>query len=115
MKYCGKVGYIDTIETGPGIWKTKVIDERVYFGDVITNYRRYENAQNSTNDNLLVNNSISIMADEYAYNHFSYIGYLEWGGALWKVTNVEIRRPRLILTLGGLYNGETPDRTSEII
>lgn len=102
-RYFGKIGYAETSETRPGIWEES-ITERNYYGDVIRNARRLENG-GSINDSPVLNNSISIVADEFAYEHFSAIRYIVWSGVLWKVTNVEVQRPRLILTIGGLWNG----------
>lgn len=102
-RFHGVVGYAETVETVPGV-SSEVTKERTYYGDVIRNTRRWESGQN-LNDNLNVNNSISIVADAYAYDHFFNIRYVRWMGSLWKVTNVEVQRPRLILTIGGVYNG----------
>lgn len=102
-RFYGKVGYAETKETSPGVWTEKII-ERDYFGDIIRNSRRMENS-NNLNDNLVFNNTISIVADECLYDHFSAIRYVEWMGTKWKVTTVEVQRPRLILTMGGVYNG----------
>ena len=102
-KFYGVVGYAETKETSPGVWE-EVVSERKYAGDVIRNARRWENGEH-LNDDLNVNNMISIVADAYAQQHFFAIRYVEWMGALWKVTNVEVQRPRLILTIGGMYNG----------
>lgn len=110
MKFFGKVGYCESVEGSgerAGIWED-VVKERDYFGDVLSNNRRYESQQDSVLDNLNVNNRISIMADAYAYDHFRYIKYIEWMGTNWKVTNIEVQRPRLILQIGGVYNGPTP-------
>lgn len=104
-RYFGRIGYAETTETVPGVWK-EVITERQYYGDVIRNARRWENGD-SLNDNLIVSNSISILADDYAFEHFAYIRYVEWMGALWKPTHVEVQRPRIILQVGGVYNGDT--------
>jgi len=109
-RFHGKVGYGETVETSPGVWED-VITERSYFGDVLRNTRRLQEGE-SVNDNLSVNNSISIVADAYANDHFFAIRYVEWMGSLWKVSDVEVQRPRLILRLGGVYNGPkaaTPD------
>lgn len=104
-KFYGIVGYAETRETdSPGVWEEQ-ITERAYYGDVLRNARRWENANNQLNDNLNINNSISILADAYAYEHIGFIRYVEWMGARWKVTNVEVQRPRLLLTIGGVYNG----------
>lgn len=104
-KFYGKVGYIETAETPPGseIWE-EVKTERCYYGDVLRNTKRWERGE-SLNDDLDVSNKISIVADPYAYQHFFAIRYVSWMGSLWKVTSVEVERPRLILSIGGVYNG----------
>ena len=103
-RFRGVVGYAVTgpIEEGSDVW-VETITERVYKGDITRNTRKLENGE-SINDNINVNNMISIVADAYAYQHFAYIKYVTWMGARWKVTNVEVQRPRLILTIGGVYN-----------
>ena len=104
-KWYGKVGYIETKETSPGVWKPEVI-ERPYFGDVLRNSSRWSSSSDSTNDDLNINNQISIVADPFAYRNFHSIKYVEFMGAKWKVTSVDAnQRPRLILTIGGVYNG----------
>lgn len=110
MKFYGIVGYSETVEeTGDreGIWMQDKIRERRYYGDVLRNTRRWDNNADSTNDNLNINNQISIIADDFAYNHCDALKYVKWMGACWKITNVEVQRPRLILTIGGVYNGPT--------
>lgn len=104
-KFYGKVGYCVTTEdpTESGVFRD-VTTERMYYGDVLKNQSRWQSAQN-LNDDLRVGNRISILADAYAYQNFSNIKYVEWMGVLWKVTDIEVERPRLILTLGGEYNG----------
>lgn len=104
-KFYGPVGYGVTTETSPGVW-TPGIEERMYSGTVIQNGRRTSQGL-STNDNLDVSNRISILADPYAMNHFHTIKYVKWYGAYWKVTTVDVQYPRLILNIGGVYNGET--------
>lgn len=102
-KYYGAVGYAENVEIRKGVFEEK-ITERKYHGNVERNTRRWENSGN-LHDDLNVNNTISIIADAYANQHFFAIRYVRWMGGLWKVTNVEVRRPRLILTIGGVYNG----------
>lgn len=109
-KYYGKVGYGVTAESAPGVYTSSIV-EVSYFGDVIRNTRRLKEGE-SLNDDLTVGNSISIVADAYANEHFFAIRYVEWAGILWKVTEVEVQSPRLLLRLGGVYNGPkaaTPD------
>ena len=103
-KFSSVVGYADKKQTAPGVWKGVV--ERPYYGDIIKNTRRLENGQ-QINDNIVLNNQVSIVADPYANTHFFAILYVRWQGTCWTVTNVEVQRPRLLLTLGGVYNGET--------
>ena len=103
-KFYGSIGYAETVETSPGVW-VEQITERKYYGDVNRDSRRLQSA-NQLNDNINVSSEISIVADPYAYNHFHSIRYAEFMGAKWKISTVEPKPPRLILTLGGLYNGE---------
>lgn len=109
MKFHGKIGYGETVETVPGVWKDRII-ERVYYGDVIRNTRRLQETEHLNND-LTVGNSISVVADAYANEHFFAIKYISWAGALWTVSDIEVQRPRLIMRLGGVYNGPTAQTT----
>jgi hypothetical protein len=102
-KFYGAVGYGVSTEVRPGVWDD-VITEKNYYGDVVRNTRRLQEGD-QVNDDLTVSNSIEIVADAYANEHFFAIRYVRWAGALWKVSNVEVRSPRLILKLGGVYNG----------
>lgn len=104
-KFYGPIGYGVTTETAPGVW-TPHIEERFYSGDILQNNRRTSQGE-STNENLDVNNRLSILADPYALNHFHTIKYVKWLGAAWKIAMVDVQYPRLILTIGGVYNGET--------
>lgn len=106
-RFHGVVGYGATVEKRPGVWVDEII-ERPYFGDVIQNAFKQENVE-KINQDLGVNNSISIVADAYANEHVSAIRYVQWAGALWEVASVTVQRPRLILRLGGVYNGPTPE------
>lgn len=105
MKYYGKVGYGFTVEKKPGVWVDEII-EHFYYGDVISNARQLTPTEN-LNADITVNNSISIVADPYANLHFFAIKYIEWAGTLWSVPDVKVQTPRLILRLGGVYNGPT--------
>lgn len=102
-KFYGAIGYSETTETAPGVW-VEGITERFYYGDVVRNTRKWEKGE-GLNDDLDIGNQFSIVADAYAYEHFFAIRYIEWMGTRWKVTNVEVERPRLTLQVGGVYNG----------
>ena len=102
-RFFGQIGYVVTSEIRPGVWSEKLLAERVYIGDILQATRRWE-ASSNLNDNLNIGNKISVIADPFAYENFSAIRYIVWMGAKWKVTTVEVQQPRLILTIGGVYN-----------
>ena len=102
-KWCGKIGYAITKETEPGLWEP-VIVERKYYGDLISNRWKRQNS-GGINDDINISNSISIIADPFANQNLGSMTYVECMGAKWKISDVEIQFPRLILTVGGLYNG----------
>lgn len=106
-KWYGKVGYVITEEVEPGV-HSSTPSARNYYGDLLNVMSRWS-ANNQVNDNLNVSNKISIVADPFAIQNFSSIKYVEFMGALWNVTSVEPQLPRLILTVGGVYNGPTPN------
>lgn len=112
MKFFGNVGYCYNRE-GSGERKgivEDVVEERQHYGDVLSNSRRWSTNQNeSVLDTLTVSNRISIVADEFAMANFGHIKYVRWMDQNWKVESVEVARPRLILQIGGLYNGPTPE------
>ena len=103
-KYYGVIGYAETVETAPGVYEEQ-ITERNYYGELVRNTRRLQ-ASDQVNDNINIANEISIIADPFATQNFHAMRYIEFMGAKWKITNVEVRYPRLILTIGGLYNGD---------
>jgi hypothetical protein len=105
-RFFGRIGYGETVETAPGVWEDQIV-EYSYYGDVIRNARNLRHGEN-LNDDLSVQNSISIVADAYANDHFFAIRYVEWAGALWTISSVEVQSPRLLLRLGEVYNGQTP-------
>lgn len=102
-KWFGKIGYAVTEETTPGVW-VEQITERIYYGDIIRNTRRLQTSD-KLNDDINVSNEISIVADPFARDNFHAMRYIEFMGTRWKVSSVEVQYPRLILSLGGVYNG----------
>lgn len=103
-RYCGVIGYATTVEKSPGVWKD-VITERKHYGDVLENNVRWSSTSDSTNDNLSLGNRFSIVADPYAEKNFHSMRYIEFMGTKWKITNITASRPRLIISVGGVYNG----------
>lgn len=106
MKFSGKIGYCYSEEgTGEkiGTWEDVTV-ERPYYGDVLSAARRLEQGADIL-DNVNISNRISIMADAFLYEHFAHMRWIEWMGSKWKIKTAEIKRPRLILEIGGVYNG----------
>ena len=99
-KFYGPVGYAETVETAPGVYVEK-ITERMYFGDLTRNTRHLQSSE-TLNDDINVANEISIVADPFANQNFHRMRYVGFMGANWKISNVEVHYPRLILTIGVL-------------
>jgi hypothetical protein len=104
-RFHGRIGYGESTEAAPGVFVDTIV-EYYYYGDVIRTSRQLREGEN-LNPDLLGGNSISIVGNEYALEHFFAIRYVEWAGELWTVVDVEVQRPRLILRLGEVYNGPT--------
>lgn len=113
-KYFGEIGYAepDQVETAPGVWEDVII-ERKLSGDVLRNNRRLNPAVQQANNDITVGVTLSVVADAYAQEHFFAIRYARWVGILWTVSTVDVESPRLLLTLGGVYNGPEPAITSD--
>ena len=102
-KFYGNIGYAISKETAPGVWVEDIIEHK-YSGDVYRNTRKLQSG-NQVNDSIDISNEISILSDPFANENFHSMRYVTYMGAKWKVSSVEVRYPRLILTVGGLYNG----------
>lgn len=102
-KWYGNIGFSQTIETEPGLWEEKVV-EKSYFGDLMSN-RWKRQGTSEVNDDINIGNQISVVADPYVLNHVSSIVWIEFQGEKWKVTDVEVLYPRLIINFGGIHNG----------
>ena len=103
-KWFGKIGYAEQIETEPGIWEER-ITERSYYGDILSS-RWMRQSSDKVNNDINLSNRISIIADPFAVQNCSSMAYVEYVGAKWQISDVEVQYPRLILTVGGVYNGE---------
>nr|DAR13079.1 MAG TPA: hypothetical protein [Caudoviricetes sp.] len=103
-KFYGAVGYAVTEENTPGVWDERII-ERMYYGELIRNTRKLQSTE-YLNDDINISNEISILADPFAYANFHSMRYVDFMDAKWKIISVEVQYPRLILTVGGVYNGK---------
>lgn len=98
------IGYGITKETVPGVWVDTIIEKEAY-GDILKNSRQMDSSD-KVNSDISINNRISIVADPYIQENFQFIKYVKFLGISWRVSSVEVEYPRLILTLGGIYNGQ---------
>lgn len=106
-KWYGKVGYAETVEMEPGYWEEK-ITERSYFGDVYRNTRLIQNP-GDINDNVNIGMQISIVADPFAQMNFHAMRYAEYMGTFWRINSAEVQYPRVILQIGGVWNGNVAE------
>ena len=102
-KIYGVIGYASQVEKAPGVW-VEQITERTYYCELTRREWRNESSGN-LNDNINISNEVSIIADPFACQNFHVIRYIVFNGVKWKVSSVEIQHPRLILSIGGVYNG----------
>lgn len=110
-KFHGNIGFSITEETVPGVWEDKVV-EFPYKGEFITDYRRWDSGQ-KINDDLSLNNSISIIADDFLNENMQAMKYVCYMGSRWKISSIELARPRLKLSFGGVYDGPIPESDTE--
>lgn len=102
-KFFGAIGYAETVETSPGVWN-EAITERDYYGDVLNNGWKLQSSD-KVNDDINIANKISILSDLFANQNIYKMRYVVYMGVKWKIEKVDVQSPRLILTIGGLYNG----------
>ena len=102
-KFFGAIGYAESIKTGPGKW-SEVVTEQNYSGDVLKISNRWQQGDSGTDD-LVPNHEISIVANPYAHENLPKMKYIKWNGVCWKITKFESQPPRLVLSIGGVYNG----------
>lgn len=105
-KFHGTIGFVTTESTGPGVFE-EVVTEKSYTGDILRNSRRWEDNQKVISD-LTIENRFSIIADSFAIDNTPNMRYITVFGSRWKISSIEIQRPRIILTVGGVYNGPLP-------
>lgn len=101
-KYYGMVGFSLQKETRPGVWQ-ETIHEHPVFGDIYRNTQSTENG-GTVNNSKVLNSQISFIADSFATENSSHIEYITYLGTKWAVKSIEVQFPRLVLTIGGVYN-----------
>ena len=102
-KFYGPIGFAELVETTPGVWIEDIVEHN-YYVEVIKNSRNLQTSA-QVNDNVNISNQFSIIADPYANTNFHAMRYIEYMGTKWKITNVDVQFPRLVMSAGGIYNG----------
>lgn len=102
-RYCGNIGFSISKETAPGVYEDD-ITERTYYGDVVRDLRK-ENRTDKVVRDVTISNSFSVVADPFAFENFKFIKYLKYMGIAWNVESVEVQYPRLLISVGGIWNG----------
>lgn len=111
-RFFGVVGFAENnVEIRPGVFED-IIVEKNYYGDLVKNARRFQDGSTIV-DELSFDNSISILANKYANDHIDAMRYVVLNEVRWEITSIEAQPPRLILRLGGVYNGPTPGVTPD--
>lgn len=102
-KYAGLVGYVVQEQTAPSVW-TPVETPKRMKGDIIRQSASTQN-DDKVNSDITLNHRVSLIGDAYAFSSYFNIRWIEIDGHKWEVTNVEVQRPRIIVSLGGPWNG----------
>ena len=102
-KFYGQLGFVTTVETSPGIWEEQEVVRSVY-GVVNRNQRRWQTNQDR-NDDILVSNEISILANDFILENLGAMKWVEWMNSKWKINSIELEHPRVKITIGGVWNG----------
>ena len=102
-KCSGFIGYALAVETQPGVW-TENVTEKKYYGDVVRDNRRIVD-QGEINGSINISNNISVLSNTFMLENLSYMRYIIFSNSKWKIGSVDIKPPRIEVTLGGVYNG----------
>lgn len=106
-KWAGVIGFAINAETTPGVWEDS-ITEKTYVGDII-DVRVRRNTTQDINDNINLSAKISVVMNPYLRDHLDKLRYLTYFGSCWKISDISVEFPRLVISLGGVYNGPRPD------
>lgn len=101
-KCSGKIGFALTVETSPGVFEERIV-EKPYKGN-ITQLNAHVEDENSINSNFRINNNISVVANKYFLENLGHMRYVTYKGLPFKITSFQVIPPRLIFSLGSVYN-----------
>lgn len=110
-RFSGKLGFGEEVEVSPGIWE-ETITEKPYYGTIEWDIRRFVKGD-KVNDNVNLNNCVTVLADSWINQNSARVRYVLWRGQRWSITSVEDAYPRLKFYMGDVYNGPTPAGASD--
>lgn len=112
-RFYGSIGFSMTYETRPGIFEETYV-ERTYKGEIIRNNRQWSPSEH-LNDNITINNEISVIADSFMNHNFGVMRYVRWKGQTFEITSatIDTERHRIVLSIGGVFNVSDPDAETE--
>ena len=89
-------------ETSPGIFEP-IIEEFEVTGEIRNIGARWP--RHEQGDSVSARHVLSIVTPESSIIDFTEVVYVIWQTRKWSVVSIEYKRPRVELSLGGLYNG----------
>ena len=99
-----KLGFSYTRDDGHGVWK-QVNTEKVYKAE-ITSHKWYLNREKDTpNVSYKTGESFSVLMDSFLQENLGYITYVVLNGVKWDISSIDVQRPRVHITPGGMYHG----------
>lgn len=106
-RFYGTVGFMQTVEddSRPGMYFEKITEYPKRYGDILTN-KWNSSPGKSINDDFKVANRISVVCNKKMISEAQFARYIIWNNVKWEITSVDIEPPRLIFTLGGIYNAQ---------
>lgn len=107
-KFSGKIGFGYEVEVSPGVFDLAIV-ERSYLGDVVREALERVGGQTVLGESKTAN-SFNIVGDAYSYTNFMDMKYVLWNGRYYEVRQTELKqRPRMLIRIGGRYNGPTAE------
>lgn len=104
-KFVGMIGFSVPTDNGKGQYKPK-ITERKYVGNVIQNRQRLKQDP-TVNQDFSLHVDISVLIDMQMQENMYNMVYVIWRGVPWSIVTIVEEYPRVNISLGDRYHGQT--------